>query len=448
METITESEFYERIEKVKSASESLEQFTEQVKGLLAECKVMDGEDEVEFELDGLIEKYKENLNKEKMENKMDNNEIESIVDKAVEKYSTKAIEVIGARNDDKKTFGFKSFGEYAFAVMNSSRGVITETRLEGLVSTKAPSSYNTGQTGNLGGFAIPPDFFDEIINLNSESEDLAAQCNIVRTNSDGIELAVNPTKPWSNDGVTSYWVQEGAQITASTDKVTPRYVKLQTAAAFVNVTNQLMSDAPRMADNITIKAREAVRSLVNNSILNGTGSGQPLGVFNSGAFLEVAKESSGNTGNFIAENATKIFSALHPDYAYDAIWIINQAAYAGLLMLKVGQTPVWASAPVNGGFKGGPEGYLLGKPVYVSKYAKAYGAAGDVSLMNLKQAYNFVVKVGDESGRLDFSPHLYFDYNMSSFRLTFRCAGQPLFEETVTLPSGLVVSPYVTVQAR
>lgn len=436
---VTEQEFYIKLGDLKETAENVEEYLKGCEEMLKNYLIVDDDDnEIEFDIEELKKNYQKKLGKIMEKN------IETLVKEEVHATKNVNIEVVGPRNEA-KNYGFKSFQEYALTIKGNRYKA--DKRLEAL-AIKAPTAYGQESVGADGGFAVPPDFQADIIDMNSESEDLAAQCDIVRTSSDHVQMVVDPTTPWGTSGIQAYWTAEGAQITNTAPVVNPRIIYLQACAALIPATEQLLSDAPRMRDHILVKAREAVRSKVNESIWKGTGTGQPLGVSNSGAFLGVTKESSGNSGNIIAENVAKIFSAMHPDYLDGAFWMVSQSTFTSLLNMKIGETPIFGSASINGAFVGPVAGYLLGKPVVISKYASVLGTAGDINFLNLRKGYQFVVKVGEEQGKIAESMHLYFDYNINTFRLVFRCGGAPLFNASVTLPSTQVVSPYVTVETR
>jgi HK97 family phage major capsid protein len=99
-----------------------------------------------------------------------------------------------------------------------------------------------------------------------------------------------------------------------------------------------------------------------------------------------------------------------------------------------------------GSVAGSPYATLMGRPVVPVQACKTVGDEGDIILTDLTQ-YLVAVKAGGV--KTDVSMHLYFDYGQQAYRFTFRMAGQPWWNSTISPENGTnTLSATVTLAAR
>ena len=67
-------------------------------------------------------------------------------------------------------------------------------------------------------------------------------------------------------------------------------MKLKKLVALVYATDELLADASALNSWIMQNLPEELSFLAENSVIRGSGVGQPLGILNSGATVSVAKE--------------------------------------------------------------------------------------------------------------------------------------------------------------
>ena len=189
----------------------------------------------------------------------------------------------------------------------------------------------------------------------------------------GVAIPVSTVKP------TATWVNEGAgsdtqkhTITES-GMVTFAYHKLRCAVAVSLEVNTMAIAAfeATLVNNIV----EAMTKALEQSIIDGDGTGKPKGIIKEtpadGQKIESTAPSYDDLINAEA--------ALPLAYESSAVWCMSKKtfmAYFGL-MDEVGQ-PL---GRVNYGIAGKPERYLLGRPVVVCDYMKSYASTlsvGDV----------------------------------------------------------------------
>jgi HK97 family phage major capsid protein len=247
--------------------------------------------------------------------------------------------------------------------------------------------------------------------------------------------------------VQASWRSEGSQMTASKLDDQSRSVPLHEIYAFVLATGELLEDAPRMAGRLTKRAGAALAWKKNAAMIYGTGSGQPLGWFNSDALITVAKEGSQAADTIQAENVLKMLSRLAVIPGDSPFWIANRNTIVELATMTIGDQPVWLPPS---GLTQAPGGFILGYPVLFSEHAKTVGDKGDLQLVSGKGYYSVVRDAGPQ---LATSIHLYFDYNVEAFRWMTRFGGQPHLSTPIVAPTagggaGNSKSHFVTLAER
>ena len=329
--------------------------------------------------------------------------------------------------DPERTFGFRNMAEFAMAVQASSRGgALSDSRLNAAL----PSSYNA-EGGSAGeGFMVPPEYREAIWELVFAGDDLLNRITPEPTAANFVQLVKDETTPWGTSGVQAYWRTEGAQMTASKLATKGVQVPLNELYAFVVATDELLSDAPRLADRLTRQAARAINWTASDAIMWGDGVGKPLGFMNSPALVTQAKESGQAADTINATNVAKMFSRLIPGNVGGSFWMANPDTLPQIMTMTIGDQPIWT--PPAQGFKEAPGGFLLGRPLNLSEHADTVGDAGDLTLVD-PMGYYAAVKQG---GGIDFatSIHLFFDYGAQAFRWTFRIGGTPILSAAVSGP--------------
>ncbi|NMC84296.1 MAG: phage major capsid protein [Anaerolineaceae bacterium] len=336
------------------------------------------------------------------------------------------IEIHERIEDDPKR-GFADVADFALAVKSLyTPGGLRDERL---VMGAAPTDFHQ-ESGASEGSMVPPAFRQEIWEVSLEEDALLPETDNEPTSSNSVEFLKDETTPWGATGVQARWRSEASQMSPSKLVTEGEQMRLHDLYAFVTATDQIMSDAPRLATRLTRKAGQAIRYKANSAIVGGTGTGQPLGYMKAGCLVSVAKE-SGQTANTVnANNIAKMYSRILG--ASGAIWHINQDVLPQLMLMTLGNQPIWT--PPSSGFANAPGGILLGRPVRFSEHCETVGSQGDIQLVNLRAGYYSITN----QGGIQFasSMHLYFDYGLQAFRWTFRMNGQPFLSKPITPAKG------------
>jgi HK97 family phage major capsid protein len=345
---------------------------------------------------------------------------------------------------DKGRYGWRSFGEFAQGVQRAcGDGGTVDQRLE----VRAPTTFGQETVGADGGFAVPPDFRDDIMVLVNNEASLLPRTDQLTSSSNSITAPSDETTPWGTTGVYATWEGEGDQLAQRKPSLKQVNARLNKLAVLVPVTDELLEDAGALNTYLRRKAPGAIDFKVNLGIVQGTGAGQPLGILNSPAIVSVAKEGSQVADTVVFNNIIKMWSRCYGPSRGNAVWLINQDIEPQLFTMSFEGTSssVPAYMPANG-LSASPFGTLMGRPVIPTQACETLGDQGDIFLVDLQQYMTATKTTGLRS---DVSIHLYFDYDMTAFRFILRLAGLPWWSSTISARDGSTTySPFVTLDER
>jgi len=173
--------------------------------------------------------------------------------------------------------------------------------------------------------------------------------------------AVKPVATWVAEGVTSDLQKK------TTANITFTYFKLRCAVSVSlevdNVTLAIFESA--LINNVT----EAMVKALEQSIISGVGTTQPLGILAetpaTGQALTIANATALAYSDLIAAEA-----ALPLEYEQDAVWCMSKKSFMTFIgMVDSQKQPI---ARVNYGISGRPERTLLGRTVVLNNYVGSY----------------------------------------------------------------------------
>lgn len=346
--------------------------------------------------------------------------------------------------------GFRNMSEFAHSVRRAVSGQGVDQRL----SNAALTTYGNENTGADGGFAVPPEFRRDVEVMVMGEESLLSRCDAYPTTSNSISLSTDETTPWGTAGVRAYWGAEAAAMTQSKPKLTEHNTRLHKLHALVPLSEELQEDAPFSAALITRKAGEALQFKVNDSIINGSGVGQMLGILPSPALVTVAAEASQAADTVHAKNVAKMWARMPAWARSRAVWLANQDVEPWLMELgfQVGnpaQNSFTGGVPLYmppGGLSAAPYATLLGKPVIVTEACPTIGDVGDLILAALP-GYFAPFRSGGVKNSV--SMHLWFDQDVVAFKWTLRIGGQPWLQAPIQRKSGSnTLSHFIALAAR
>jgi HK97 family phage major capsid protein len=359
------------------------------------------------------------------------------------------------RNDDRGMWGFRDMGEWANAVARANRPGAPQMDERLRTELRADPDGANEAIDSEGGFAVPPDARRDINQLIRGEDSLLGRCDEITTGSNRLTVPTDETTPWGSSGIQAYWDGEQSQATQSKPSIQEVGVTLHKLRALAPVTDELLEDNSAMAAYLNRKAPEVLIYKINEAIVQGTGAGQPLGILNSGGAVEIAKVGSQVADTVVGLNVIEMWSRLYAPSRPNAVWLINQDVEPELLtLMKVGKLDTGASdtgwgavlyTPA-GGLSGAPYGTLFGRPVIPTQACETLGDAGDIILADLGQ---YLAPVKGGGIRSSSSIHLWFDWDVTAFKFTFRMGGQPWLSAPISPRDGsTTLSPFVTLAVR
>jgi HK97 family phage major capsid protein len=241
--------------------------------------------------------------------------------------------------------------------------------------------------------------------------------------------------PWApSGGVQAFWKAEEALLTESKVALQDTTKRLHKLTALCPVSEELLKDAPSLDGYLRRKVASIFDFKLNLAIVQGTGAGQPLGILNSDALITVDAETGQDADTIVYENLTKMWSRLAPGSENNAIWLMHKDAWPQLLGLTqlsgLAGTPIYLPAD---GAAGRPHQSLMGRPIVTTQACEALGDLGDLVLADLSQ-YQVILK---SSGvRTQVSAHVYFLWDVQTFKFVLRIDGAPLRPAAVAARDG------------
>lgn len=351
--------------------------------------------------------------------------------------------------DDPKR-GFATFAHFAQQVFDAGGSVRSDPALMRVAAGTGMSQ----SVNNDGGVLVPPAFSTAIWDrVRMKSNSLLQYCDRIAVDP-GNESVTFPAIAESSrangsrwGGVQGYWKSELTAMTSSQMKFRDVKLSPHELYVFLYVSDKLLRNAPGTASQyMEQSAADEIAFKIGDSIINGDGTGKPVGVIGHAATVSVAKESGQAAASIQYKNLSNMWARCHMNYRSSAVWFVNQDVETALreMTMPVGTGGVPVYLP-PGGASDSPYSRLFGREVVPIEYCPTLGTVGDIILANL-EAYAVGIK-----GMMNaaYSMHLKFDYAQTCYRVIFEIDGQPWLDSAITPFKGSnTLSPIVTLATR
>ena len=220
-----------------------------------------------------------------------------------------------------------------------------------------------------GGYLVPDEYDTRLIQKLEENNIVRSLATNIKTSGEH-KINIASTTPAAN------WVEEGGQLTFGEAAFDQKILDAHKLHVAVKVTEELLYDNAFGLENFLIDSfAKAIGNAEENAFLNGTGTGQPTGIFatKDGGTYITAK----TTG---ADAIIELVYSLKRAYRKNAAFIMNDKMIATIRTYKDNNGAyMWQPALVQG-----EPDRLLGFPVYTSQYAPEDSIAfGDFSYYNI-----------------------------------------------------------------
>ena len=298
--------------------------------------------------------------------------------------------------------------------------------------------------GSGGGYSVPPDFASQWLDASLPNEIVRNLCQIWP-----MESATRKVPGWDDvdqssgnmfGGFAMEFLAEEGTGSKQTGKMRLVELTARKGAIFVDVSSELEQDGMDFESQLKNALIKSIGYGIDKFCINGTGAGQPQGVFSSSALIEVAKESGQAAGSIVYKNLTKMYSRqLNKE---NAVWLFNSDAIPGLLGLSIAVGTGGSHYPVlkesNGKFS------IFGRPAYFTPHMPTVGAAKDCGFIDFS-AYALGIR---KEMQIDKSNAPGWTQDLVSYRILMRFDGQGVLCAPITPENGETLSPFVTLAER
>lgn len=411
----------------KAAKENIEMEREEIKALLDETKT------------AMVEAVKEQAASTAKA------VVEEVLDSLPEVKAAKAgrVEI----TEDPADRQFKSIGENLQAVANQVRGKGVAPRLKALHEMNVKASLGSNELiPSQGEFLLEPTLVGEFMRPVHESGPFSARARRmpVGPNSNygwipGIdETARTAGNRWG--GVRGYWLAEGDSLTASQPRFRRINWELHKLGVLQYATDEILADVSLLNSIITQSAAEELNFLVNDSIVRGSGAGQPLGIFTGNSLISATRTDANEIDH---DDVLRMINRLPPSRYANAVWFAHPDTQPQIdkLNFTAGSTGIlspYVSYTDNG------VTMLRGRPVVYNEFCPTLGTLGDILLADMTD-YLMWEKGGIEAAS---SIHVQFLTDQTAFRFIYRVDGQPATHSALTPYQGsTTTSPYIVLAA-
>jgi HK97 family phage major capsid protein len=282
---------------------------------------------------------------EKMENELNKPVNSPIVNKPLK-----------ADNEEEKTG--RASNEYKNAMLNALRSNFRQ------VSNVLQEGVDAD-----GGYLVPDEYDTRLIQKLEDNNVVRALATKIKTSGEH-KINIASTTP------AAAWIEEGGALTFGDATFEQKILDAHKLHVAVKVTEELLYDNAFGLENFLIDSfGKAIGNAEENAFLNGTGNGQPTGIFD---------ETAG--GTYITTEATEgdaiieLVYSLKRAYRKNAAFILNDKMIAKIRTYKDHNGAyMWQPSLIAG-----EPDKLLGYPVYTSQYAPEDSIAfGDFSYYNI-----------------------------------------------------------------
>jgi len=331
--------------------------------------------------------------------------------------------------------GFRNFNEY-LTVLSSGKYDERMNSFRAAMSTTVPSD---------GGFSVPEEFAAWLLDASLESEIVRPRAQVWPMKSDSLKVPGWDAATHSSSlfgGLTGTWLAELGAASEVYAKMRQINLNAKKLACYTAASNELVADGIDFERQIQQALIKTIGWYLDYAFIQGTGSGQPLGIINDPALVTVSKESGQTSSTIIFENCVKMYARLAPQCMANAVWIANQTTVPQLLTMSLsvgtGGAPIQPAVLQQGG-----KFSLLGKEVLFTEKCPALGSAGQLLLVDLSQ---YCVGLRSEVC-LDKSIHVGWTTDQASYRAILRADGMGTWDKAITPKAGDTLSWCVALAA-
>lgn len=303
-----------------------------------------------------------------------------------------------------------------------------------------------------GGFLVPEVLRANLLSVALESAIVRPRATVLPMDSARVPIpTVDSTTNVGSvfGGITTYWTEEGAALTASSATFGRVVLDAKKLTAYCEVPSELVADSVMAFESfINQKFPAALAFSEDVKFMTGSGVGEPLGFISCPASISVNKQTGQATNTIVWENLVGMFARMLPSALPNACWIASIDTFPQLatmaLSVGTGGSAVWIGNLQQPG-SAAPPVSILGRPVFFTEKASKLSTTGDINFVDL----SFYL-VGDRQMMTAASSQDYkFGNDLTAYRFIERLDGRPWIMSAITPENGgPTLSPFVQLQTR
>lgn len=358
-------------------------------------------------------------------------------------------------NEDGEFRGYKPINEGGLGVMLQEVAIATRSKGNMIPKTLKQMRAVLGMSesvGQDGGFLVQSDHAEMLYSNAKDAGFIASKCMEVVCSSKSNSTTFNQVDETSLargslfGGVSAAFVGEGGTISASKPKFRQVDVKLNKLTAAAYITEEQLEDASQLNSFVGQAFPYVMKDEIDYHIFWGNGGNVPLGIFNSGALISVAKESGQTADTIVGLNINKMVDRLLDANPASTVFMGHPDTLQELRVAYVAQGSVSAkSVYADPGLFPGSQANLGGYTFVKSQNCKALGDLGDLLLADFSK-YVLFRKSGIKAAQ---SSHVEFLTDQMVFKWTLRVSGMPALNNALTDRHGSTTrSPFITLAER
>lgn len=330
---------------------------------------------------------------------------------------------------------FRSLAEFVQAIVLRPG----DQRLRGLfVEHREEPAYDglEMQTPTAGGYLVPPQFLDEILQFSLPSAVMRPRATVIPADGSAPDAKVHiPTLDQSGElgvysGVQVSWIDEGGYKPATRPTFDQIELEPHEVAAHTEVTDKMLRNSAVIETIIRQLLTAGLAAAEDVAFISGDGSGKPTGFIGHSSNVRVARKIAGDvTYDDVVEMESRMVDGANP------IWLVTKRAVPRLRHMEDTEGHlIWQNSA-----RDGLPNTLLGYPVVVTNRAPALGSLGDVSFIDPRY---YLIK--DGTGIIvAASPHVQFLNNRTVIKAFKLVDGRPWPESPLLEENGEQASPFV-----
>lgn len=221
-----------------------------------------------------------------------------------------------------------------------------------------------------GGYLVPEEYDNRLIKVLNDENIMRKLGHKITTSGDH-KINIASTEP------AAAWIEEGGALQFSDAHFSQILLDAHKLHVAIKVTEELLYDSAFNLENYIIdEFGKALSNAEEDAFLNGTGVGQPLGLFAATGGGTVYK----TVTKFTADDIMNLVYALKRPYRKNSAFIMNDQTIATIRTFKDNNGAyMWQPS-----YQAGEPDKLLGYPVYTSPFAPTDAIAfGDYSYYNI-----------------------------------------------------------------